>query len=146
MYRELIAECSKGCDWSKLQPPCPESEIENAEKYIGYPFPQALKDMLRETNGDRWLLHSAQEIIENVRRNRSILAECFDDPEEFRERIDRHIFFAGNGCGDHYCYRVLPDGKTDESAIYIWEHETFERRIVARDIPDLIRKYYNSEV
>jgi len=83
MYRELIAECSRGNNWAKLQPPCPMAEIESAEAYIGYAFPAALKELLLETNGDRWLLHSVQEIIENVRLNRSILAECFDEPEEF---------------------------------------------------------------
>lgn len=43
-------------------------------------------------------------------------------------------------------YRVLPDGKTDDTAIYIWEHELFETREVAKDIVDVITKYYNNEV
>lgn len=51
-----------------------------------------------------------------------------------------------NGCGDYYCYRVLPNGKTDDSAIYIWEHELFEARTVAENIEDLIIKYYNSQI
>lgn len=146
MYRELIARLIKDHDWAKLQDPCPESEIESAEKYIGYTFPEELKALLRETNGDRWLLLSAREIIENVERNRGILAEFFEDKEEFLEKVDRYIFFATNGCGDYYCYRVLPNGEADTSAVCIWEHEEFESRVVAKDIPDLIVKYYNDEV
>lgn len=44
------------------------------------------------------------------------------------------------------CYRVLPNGETDTSAIYIWEHELFEIREVAKDLIDLIKKYYNDEI
>ena len=40
---------------------------------------------------------------------------------------------------------VLPDGQVDSSQIYIWEHEIFEHHVVARDIPDLIRKYYRDQ-
>lgn len=146
MYRELICNAIQNHDWAKLQLPCPAEEIEMAEKYIGYPFPQELKNLLAETNGDRWFLLSAKEIMENVQRNRELLADCFDDIEEFREKIDRHIFFAANGCGDYYGYRILPGGEADTTAIYLWEHETFEHRIVAKDIPELISKYYNNEI
>lgn len=46
----------------------------------------------------------------------------------------------------YYCYRVLENGETDTTAIYIWEHELFEIREVAKDIANLITKYYNDEV
>lgn len=145
MYRELIEKLSKGNEWVKLQEPCPESEIKKAEKYVGFRFPDELKALLRETNGDRWLLLSAKEIIDVVKLNRKYLTECFE-PDEFEERVNRHIFFATNGCGDYFCYRVLPNGEPDTSAIYIWEHEIFETREVAKDIADLITGYYNDEV
>ena len=145
MYRELIAKQIKGHNWAKLQPPCPEEELIKAEKYVGFAFPSELKTLLRETNGDHWFLLSAEEIINNVRRNREIMAEYFE-PEEFEEKVNRFVYFASNGCGDYYCYRVLPNGETDASAIYIWEHELFEIREVAKSIPDLITKYYSNEI
>ena len=88
---------------------------------------------------------STKEIIENVKLNRSIMAEYFE-PDEFLEKVDRHIFFATNGCGDYYCYRVLPNGETDTDAIYLWEHELFETHVVAENMKDLIVKYYGGEV
>ena len=145
MYRELIGQLIKEHHWAKLQEPCPEKEIKKAENYVGFPFPEELKALLRETNGDHWLLLSAEEIISNVKRNREIMAEYFE-PDEFEEKVNRFVYFASNGCGDYYCYRVLENGKTDTSAIYIWEHELFQTREVAKDIPDLIVKYYNNEV
>ena len=145
MYRELIAKLIEGHNWAKLQEPCLEKEIEKAEKYVGFTFPDELKYLLRETNGDHWFLLSANEIIDQARRNREILSEYLE-PDEFEEKVNRFIYFATNGCGDYYGYRVLPNGKTDTSAIYIWEHELFEIHEVAKDIPDLIVKYYNDEI
>ena len=145
MYRELLSDLIRKVKWAQLQDPCSEQDLEAAEKVVGYPFPDELKDLLRETNGDRWFLLSAKEIIENVERNRAILSECFD-PEEFLEKVDRHIFFATNGCGDYYCYKVSANGEVDTSGIYLWGHEDFETRYVAKDIKDAIIKYYNDEI
>ena len=134
MFRELIAQCiaEAGVEYAHLEPPCPEEEIAQAEA------------LLRETDGDHWLLWSAREIMENAKLLPGFLDGC-DTFEEYLEKVARHIFFAGNGCGDYYCYRVLPDGQVDSSQIYIWEHEIFEHHVVARDIPDLIRKYYRDQ-
>lgn len=88
---------------------------------------------------------STEEIIRNVKTNREIFPE-FLEADEFEEKVNRFVFFATNGCGDYYCYRVLENGETDPSAIYIWEHELFEIREVAKNIADLITKYYNNEV
>ena len=145
VYRELIEKLIKGHNWAKLQAPCPEKEIIEAEKFVGFTFPKELKELLRETNGDHWFLLSSEEIINHVRTNRNILTEYLD-ADEFEEKVNRYIFFATNGCGDYYCYRILSNGETDTSAIYIWEHELFEIREAAKDIADLIIKYYNNEI
>lgn len=145
MYRELLEKLTAGSRWAKVQEPCSEEEIQKAEKYVGFKFPQELKALLRETNGDHWFLLSAEGIIDLVKGNREIFPEYLD-PDEFEEKVNRFIFFATNGCGDYYCYRVLENGETDSSAIYIWEHECFEIRKVAENMTDLITKYYNDEV
>lgn len=145
MYRDLIGNLIKGHNWAELQEPCSENEISMAEEYVGFDFPDELKNLLRETNGDHWFLLSAKEIINNVKTNREIFPEYLEQ-DEFESKVNRYVFFAANGCGDYYCYRVLENGKTDTSAIYIWEHELFEIREAAKNIVDLITKYYNGEV
>lgn len=145
VFRELIGKLIEGHRWAKLQLPCPESEVEKAERYVGFAFPEELKALLRETNGDHWFLLSSDEIINHVKTNREIYPEYLE-PEEFEEKVNRFIYFATNGCGDYYGYRIQSNGKPDTSAIYIWEHELFEIREVAKDIPDLISKYYNDEI
>lgn len=109
--------------------------------------------MLREMNGDRWCLMSAEEIIENVRVNRETLLPFFEEEfgmEEYRDRVDRFIFFAENGCGDYYGYRVDQSGRVDETAIYIWEHEEIGEKCcwkeVAGNLSEFITKYYSDEI
>ena len=145
MYRELLEKLTADIQWAKVQEPCAEEEIKKTEDYVGFKFPEELKNLLRETNGDRWLLLSAEEIISTTKNKREIFPEYLD-PDEFEEKVNRFIFFATNGCGDYFCYRILENGETDASAIYIWEHELFEICEVAKDIFDLIIKYYNNEV
>lgn len=145
MYRELLEKLTAGNQWAYVQEPCSEEEIQKAEEYVGFKFPEELKELLRETNGDHWFLLSAEKIISNTKNNREIFPEYLET-DEFEEKVNRFVFFATNGCGDYYCYRVLENDETDTSAIYIWEHELFEIREVAKDISDLITKYYNNEV
>ena len=142
MYRELIAELSKENQYVKIQPPCSEIEIKNAEKETGYTFPNELKNLLRELNGDKWLLLSVKEIVENAKLNRKIKEEN----EEFAKDLDKLIFFATNGCGDYYCYRMDSDKGIDDNVIYIWEHEEFRLKPIAESMTELITRYYHDEI
>lgn len=144
MYKELILEVSKGNEYVKIQPPCPESEIDRVEKAFGYPLPKELRALLRELNGDKWLLLSTEEMIDQIRLNNEMLSFY---EEQGIEDMDRLIFFAGNGCGDYYCYLVGTDGAPDENSIYLWEHEEMRYdRKVAVNMTELITRYYNSEI
>ena len=79
MYRELLAELSKGYGWVRPQPPCPEAEIAAAEKALGCPFPPELRALLRELNGDKWLLLSASDIVKNAEQNRKAYLPLFEE-------------------------------------------------------------------
>lgn len=153
MYKELILQVSKGNDFVKIKSPCPEKKIDRAEKAVGYPFPKELRELLSELDGDKWILWSAKEIVENVELNRESWLPFFEEnfsKEEYTDRVDRFIFFAGNGCGDYYCYRVGNDGVADESVIYIWEHENIDEkccwRAVASNMAEFITRYYEGEI
>lgn len=139
MYKELILEASNGKAEIQIQKPATLSDIKQAENVVGYNFPDELKKLLLEMNGDKWLFFSTDQIIQRISLNREYLLECYED-------IEKHIFFAGNGCGDYYCYNINQDGTVDISAIYIWLHEVNETHMVAGNMKELIRKYYNSEI
>ncbi len=138
MYKELILD-NKNAARAHPQEPALPAEIEDAEKAVGYPFPTELRELLSEMNGDGWLFFSTEQIKETVAVNREYLLECYDG-------IERHIFFAGNGCGDCYCYNIDSDGGADVDRIYIWQHETNETDFVASNLAELIRRYYNDEI
>ena len=153
MYKELILRLTKENEWVKLQPPCPEKEIREAEKVVGYPLPEELKKLMLECDGDRYFLLSAKEMIENVERNRKFFYPLFKEDysiEAYRDRVDRFIFFATNGCGDYYGYRVSENGTAEENAIYIWEHEALGDdccwKKVADSLEECITRYYHSEI
>ena len=146
MYKELIAELSKDNERTQIQLPADPDEIKTTEEYIGYSFPDSLKELYLELNGDSYLILSLDQISETVTRNRKFFTECFDDYEVYLERVDRYIPFATNGCGDYYCFKLNSEGEADESAIHIWEHETFESHPVAADIKDTIIMYYNNGI
>ena len=144
MYKELISEVSKWTEYVEIQPPCPESEIDRVEKEFGYPLPKELRALLRELNGDKFILFSAEEIIHQIQMTKEMLSFY---EEEGVKGVDRLIFFGGNGCGDYYCYFVGEDGVPDENSIYIWEHEEMRYdRKVAVNMTELITRCYNGEI
>lgn len=144
MYRELIDSLIKNNEWAHLNPAATEKDIEKAEVFIGYSFPDELKALYLETNGDNYFLLSLEQMIENVKLNREYFPDCFETFEEYLARVDRFIYFAINGCGDYYCYKASSDATP--SPIYLWEHELFEAHRVADDLQDVIIKYYSSEI
>lgn len=139
MYKELLEACSQNVKWVQIQEPAAAAQIQEAEEAVGCRFPTELKALLSELSGDRWLLFSTSEIIQTTRTVREGLRECYPD-------IEKLLFFGGNGCGDYYCYKILPGGKADGSAVYIWEHETNETRPVAKNMADMIERYYHDEI
>lgn len=139
MYKEILEEYAKENEWIKVQPPALMHEIERAQEYVGHPFPEDLVNLLLELNGDKWLIFSTEEIIETAFNTREYLSDCY-------ENIQNHIFFAGNGCGDYYCYNVSGDGKVEDDKIYIWEHEENSCRIVAKSIEEMIHRYFHDEI
>lgn len=138
MYREAIDHGALKSDWIKVQSPASMDDIIKAENAIGYSFPNDLKQLLLELNGDKYLFLSTAEIIETT----TILPK---DLSEY-ENITQHIFFATNGCRDYYCYNLDENGVADGEKIYCWDHETNETHIVASSILELIERYYNDEI
>ncbi len=138
MFKELIVDCSRDCRYVRIQEPATMEQIKTAEKEIGCCFPAELINLLQELNGDNWLFFSVDEMISTIKIVREALEEEYPG-------IKNHLFFAGNGCGDYYCYEIL-DGEVDHTSIYIWEHETNETHKVASNMIELIKRYYNDEI
>ena len=112
-----------------------------------------LRALLRELNGDKWLLLSASDIVKNAEQNRKAYLPLFEEDftmEEYRDRIERFLFFAENGCGDLYGYRLSPEGVPDETTIFYWDHEEIGEpccwKPVAKNITEFLTRYYRNEI
>lgn len=139
MYKEQLKKYAASNEYVKLSVGADKSAVSKAEKETGYIFPSELKTLLSETDGDGYLFLSADEIIETNQRLRAFIKECYEDNEKL-------LFFAQNGCGDYYCYKILQSVKADESRIYIWLHEDNELTPVTGNIKEFIDRYFNNEI
>lgn len=138
MYREIIEKYAESYEFVKINPPADEEQIREAEKFLGAEFPIELKRLLSELNGDCYLLLSSENIVRYNKTVREGLGEVY-------EGLENLLFFAENGCGDYWGYRIA-DGVVDDSEIILWDHETNETTPAAKNLSDLINKYYSDEI
>ena len=122
----------------KVNSPSNNEEIVAAQQELNVAFPNELKELLLELNGDSVLLHSLQQIIENTIMTRRELSGCY-------EGLTQLLFIGGNGCGDYYSY-IITDGIIVSNKIIRWEHEDNSRIFVANGLAELIEKYYTDQI
>ena len=138
MYIELIEKYINDNKYIKLRPPADLKMIANAENTLNITFPNELKELLLETDGDNFLLLSVKQIIEDNLLVREALSEFYEGLEEL-------LFIGGNGCGDYYAYSIL-DGQIKSTEIVRWEHEDNIKIVVAHSLKEMIDRYYNNEI
>lgn len=137
MYIELVRSYMQDNKYIRPQSPATEEEICDAENKLNVSFPNTLRTLLSEMNGDRYLFYSAEDIVKTNLSSRSAFVEFAD--------LSCYLFIAGNGCGDYYCYRI-DNGIVQPSPIYIWEHESFQAKVVAANLEEMIHLYYQDKI
>lgn len=138
MYRELIERYAGDFKYAVPEEPATENMLRALAEYMGHPVPRELRDMLLEMDGDHYLLLSVVRMRQRVEMNREFFSDW--------PGIEDHIFFAGNGLGDYYCYNVNADGTVDEDVIYLWRHEDNATVPAASTIRELIVRFYSGEL
>lgn len=138
MYIEQIRKHMNDNEFIKPHPPANLKIITNAENRLRFMFPNELKELLLEMDGDNCLLLSVKQIIEDNLMVREALSECY-------QGLDELLFIGGNGCGDYYSYSIL-DGQIKSTEIVKWEHEDNSKIVVAYSLKEMISKYYNGEI
>lgn len=137
MYTELVNQYAGHIQFAQPQPTAGSQEIEKAERSLGVAFPEELKNLLLEMDGDEFLLWSLGYLVsENLR---------IHDGPYASEKAEQYLFFATNGCGDHYGYPVV-NGNVRTDEIVMFEHELGKAKTVAADIGELIRLYYTDQI
>lgn len=138
MFLELLKPFMADNKYIKPDPPATAEMILSAEKSMGVDFPDELKALLSEFDGDRYLCFSCNKIVETNQSVREGLSECY-------EGLCDLLFIAGNGCGDYYGYRS-ENKVCMPGSIIIWEHETNETHEVARSLAEMIGLYYTDRI
>ena len=135
MWIEKIKKYAQIIGLIKINPPADASEIRNLKEIFGA-IPCDLSKLLKELNGDNCVILSADEIIETNMRLRAL---------DYYMPLDCFLFFAFNGCGDYYGYKITKKGEIS-SDIFFWDHESDNRTWVVKGMDDFIAKYCGGEV
>ncbi len=142
MYIELLKQYAANIDSLKIQPAVTGDAIHEAEVGLDILFPNELKELLCETNGDNYFLLPLEFIIKDNLDFRSMNPEIIE-PELFD--FSEFLFFATNGCGDYYGYKI-EYGIIGSTSIFVFDHEEYTARVVAADIAELIKLYYQDQI
>jgi hypothetical protein len=135
MWRELIGRLYGDAQFAA---PGSDEEIDQIERRLGQTVPDELRELLRETSGVRGehgsgLVWSVQEIVEhNTEFRRSA------DFAELYMSFDQLMFMGDNGGGDQFAYVRVPAERPDD--VFVWDHETDERKWVARSLEDYLER------
>ena len=138
MYLELVngyRTTRKYGEDIKPRPPVSEAQIAGAEERLCTRFPQELRPMMLEMDGDCDFLLSLEEIIEY---NEAMPSERFAGAKP--------LFVATDGAGGLYGY-AAKDGGAESSKLVFWDHETgeiFDCKGAATDsLYELIKQFYD---
>jgi len=118
MYIELLKQYAANIDSLKIQPAVTGDAIHEAEVGLDILFPNELKELLCETNGDNYFLLPLEFIIKDNLDFRSMNPEIIE-PELFD--FSEFLFFATNGCGDYYGYKI-EYGIIGSTSIFVFDH------------------------
>ncbi|MFD3701914.1 SMI1/KNR4 family protein [Nocardia sp. NPDC058658] len=140
MWKRLIGELYEDAEFA---PAASDAEIDQIEGRLNQTVPDELRDLLRHTNGARaeWgsgLVWSVEEIIDQNTQ--------FRHDAEFAKLylpFDELMFFGDNGGGDQFAYAGMASGQN--TAVYVWDHETDDRKRVADSLTDYLQRRAGAE-
>ncbi len=142
MYLELVNEFRTTRKYGgeiKPRVPATEAEIARAEREIGIQFPQELRDLLLEMDGDCNLFLSLNDIVEY---------NAYPYSEQYP--IGSLLIFGADGSGNLFAYKVK-DKRAEGGEIYLWDHELAawgpeeeELQYQASSISGLIQDFYGT--
>jgi hypothetical protein len=138
MWIELVSELFPDAQFGA---PVGEERLDAAGGQLRRPVPRELRQLLLEADGVRGqFLVGVVWDLERIARDNSEFRSRPDFASLY-ESFDDLIFFGDNGGGDQFALRA--DGS--EADVFVWEHETDERRKVAENLRDYLEKCLTSD-
>ncbi len=119
----------------QLKNPADEENVLLLETRLNKKIPNDLKIFYQETDGDGDLMFSIKETLETTELTRKSFSE-------YNEKISGALCFAGDGCGNYFCY-LFNNAEAEDNLIYSFNHETLELTPVTDSLSEFIYSYYN---
>lgn len=137
MWRDFITSLTNDATFADG---ATQSSIAETEAALAIEFPEQLRSLLLESNGvlgeyDLGLVWSLDRIRdENLYfRNNSDFADLYMPFEHL-------LFFGDAGNGDQFAYPIQ-NGKIHRSDVFVWDHETDDRRWVAGSLKQYLQRW-----
>ncbi|MFB8281554.1 SMI1/KNR4 family protein [Nocardia colli] len=138
MWKELIGRLYP---WVEFGEPASDAEIDQIEQQLGQPVPGDLRDLFRQADGVETADDLVWPIQQVIARNSDFRSN--GDFAELYKPFDQLMFIGSNGGGDQFAYLRGPEGWVEE--IYVWDHETDERKGICGSLDDYLRWRSSSE-
>ncbi|UOQ84707.1 SMI1/KNR4 family protein [Gracilibacillus salinarum] len=142
MWKHYIRSIS---DEYTFRPPATNREISQIREKLNVALPKKLLELFSETNGifdsfDYPLIWLTSRIVED-----NLFFRNFADYKDIYMPFDHFLFFAGDGSGDLFCYRIL-NGSILTEDIYVWNHEDDSRTWVASSLEKFVEGWITGEI
>ncbi|GGW92131.1 SMI1/KNR4 family protein [Streptomyces lomondensis] len=136
MWRDMVDELRTGA----LRPPAPRAVLHRIEESLGQPLPPALRSLLLETDGIEGPY--GEDVVWPAERILNDNLTFRTDPglRSLHRPFEPLLFFGDNGGGDQFAF--VQD--TGDAGVYVWDHETDERTLVATDLSVYVRQALGS--
>lgn len=112
----------------KFFSPATDEEIRKVEAKLNVLLPEELVELLNDSNGAEQLMKNpiTDELmsIGDIYWSTDVIISATLDQYKYLETIEskrknKYLFFADNGCGEHFGYKII-DEKCSNTTIYIY--------------------------
>ena len=133
----------------QFQPSVTYSQIERAELTLQAHLPKPLYDLLSQSNGVKLLMQNPttneQMVYDSVYWSIDEIVSYTLEHYKYlsiieSQHTDKVIFFADNGCGEHFGYKVM-DGNNQDDSIWVYYPIDNEYRKVANNLQEWITQW-----
>ena len=142
MWRELVESVCSDC---KFAAPASEQSLNEAEAAIGVALPPELRALLLESNGIEDIfgdgVFSAECILSRNLEMRDLVAE-----DNTYMSFDSLLCFGSVGDGDLFFFPVQGNGKVNNPDIFIWNHESDSRKLIAGNLEKFVKQWYSGQL
>ena len=142
MWRDLIQSICADCSYA---PPASSELLAELEAALGVTLPLELRALWLEANGisDRYgdgIWPAEQAIRDNLE------FRSYPEQNDLYMPFDHMLFFAGAGNGDQFFYPIQADGGIHRQDIFVWDHETDNRKWVASSLQKFVEQWYSGKL